>query len=154
MGRSNPTVDAENEEPDEQASRVDNDDPEDPDMLVLGFQELDLSTEALIYSTSTAREEAWTLAIFASLGEKAVRYEKVCLSGLQLFELKLIAFDYFAACIETARRNVDHNDSQEVFEIVLWGHQDGEGMGDAGLRVSMDSWSSWGAQWEGCCGGA
>lgn len=56
---------------------MDSDDPDDPDMLVLGFQELDLSTEALIYSTSTAREEAWTLAVFAALGEKAVKYEKV-----------------------------------------------------------------------------
>lgn len=50
----------------------------DPDILVLGFQELDLSTEALLYSTSTTREDAWSLSIFAALGEKAVRYEKVC----------------------------------------------------------------------------
>ena len=49
----------------------------DPDMLVLGFQELDLSTEALLYSTKTVREEAWCMAVFAGLGEKAVLYEKV-----------------------------------------------------------------------------
>lgn len=49
-----------------------------PDILVLGFQELDLSTEALLYSTGTTREDAWNRAIFAALGEKAVRYEKVC----------------------------------------------------------------------------
>ena len=47
-------------------------DSSDPDMLVLGFQELDLSTEALLYSTKTVREEAWCVAIFAGLGEKAV----------------------------------------------------------------------------------
>ena len=52
-------------------------DPSDPDILVLGFQELDLSTEALLYSTKTAREDAWCTAIFAGLGEKAVLYEKV-----------------------------------------------------------------------------
>jgi len=46
-------------------------------MLILGFQELDLSTEALIYSTSTAREDAWCTAIFAALGEKGDMYEKV-----------------------------------------------------------------------------
>jgi phosphatidylinositol-bisphosphatase len=46
-------------------------------LLVFGFQELDLSTEALIYSTGTAREDAWCLAIFAALGEKGVKYEKV-----------------------------------------------------------------------------
>jgi phosphatidylinositol-bisphosphatase len=48
-----------------------------PDMLVLGFQELDLSTEALLYSTSTVREDAWSLAVFAALGEKAILYDKV-----------------------------------------------------------------------------
>ncbi|KAF9552113.1 DNase I-like protein [Agrocybe pediades] len=57
--------------------RVDESDPDDPDMLVLGFQELDLSTEALLYSTRTTREDAWTLAVFAALGEKAVKYEKL-----------------------------------------------------------------------------
>ena len=49
----------------------------EPDLLVLGFQELDLSTEALIYSTSTAKEDAWCAAVFAALGEKGELYEKV-----------------------------------------------------------------------------
>ncbi|KAJ3907686.1 DNase I-like protein [Lentinula edodes] len=49
----------------------------DFDILVLGFEELDLSTEALLYSTSTAREDAWTVAVFAALGEKAEMYEKL-----------------------------------------------------------------------------
>ncbi|RDB17258.1 Inositol polyphosphate 5-phosphatase OCRL-1 [Hypsizygus marmoreus] len=48
-----------------------------PDLLVLGFQELDLSTEALIYSTSTVREDAWCAAVFAALGEKAIHYRKL-----------------------------------------------------------------------------
>ncbi|KAH9848135.1 DNase I-like protein [Lenzites betulinus] len=52
-------------------------DPTDPDVLVLGFQELDLSTEALLYSTKTVREDAWCMAIFAGLGEKAILYEKL-----------------------------------------------------------------------------
>lgn len=57
---------------------VDPVDPDDdPDVFVLGFQELDLSTEALIYSLGTAREDAWVRATFASLGEKAEKYEKV-----------------------------------------------------------------------------
>ena len=49
----------------------------DPDLLVLAFQELDLSAEALLYSTKTTREEAWCAAALAGLGEKAVEYEKV-----------------------------------------------------------------------------
>jgi phosphatidylinositol-bisphosphatase len=55
------------------------DDDIDPDLFVLGFQELDLSTEALIYSTTTAKADAWCTAVFAALGEKAVLYEKVTL---------------------------------------------------------------------------
>lgn len=49
----------------------------DPGVFAIGFQELDLSTEALLYSTGTSREDAWCLAIFAALGERAVQYEKV-----------------------------------------------------------------------------
>ncbi|CAL1710188.1 unnamed protein product [Somion occarium] len=52
-------------------------DPEVPDLLVLAFQELDLSTEALLYSTKTTREEAWCTAALAGLGEKAVGYQKL-----------------------------------------------------------------------------
>lgn len=48
-----------------------------PDMLVLGFQEVDLSTEALLYSTGTTREDAWCKAALAGLGDKAILYEKV-----------------------------------------------------------------------------
>ncbi|TFY62873.1 hypothetical protein EVJ58_g3588 [Rhodofomes roseus] len=49
----------------------------DPDLFVLAFQELDLSAEALLYSTKTVREDAWCAAVFAGLGEKAVLYEKL-----------------------------------------------------------------------------
>jgi inositol polyphosphate 5-phosphatase INPP5B/F len=38
-----------------------------PDILVFGFQELDLSTAALIYATQTSREDAWARAIMSSL---------------------------------------------------------------------------------------
>ncbi|KAG6842849.1 hypothetical protein H0H93_003184, partial [Arthromyces matolae] len=48
----------------------------DPDLLVLGFQELDLSTEALVYSLGSAREDAWCQAVLAALGEKRDLYEK------------------------------------------------------------------------------
>lgn len=49
----------------------------DPDIFVLGFQEVDLSTEALLYAVSSAKEEMWMTAITAALGEKGVLYEKV-----------------------------------------------------------------------------
>lgn len=47
------------------------------DMLVMGFQEIDHSTEAFFNFHGRAREDAWTTAILAALGDKAERYEKV-----------------------------------------------------------------------------
>jgi hypothetical protein len=72
--------------------RVDISDPDEPDIFVLGFQELDLSAEALIYYTSTVREDAWCHAIFAALGEKAIKYEKVRLSFFSPPCIQLILF--------------------------------------------------------------
>ncbi|KAJ7092810.1 DNase I-like protein [Mycena belliarum] len=46
-----------------------------PDLIVLGFQELDLSAEALLYASSTARSDAWAEAVFAALGERGGEYE-------------------------------------------------------------------------------
>ncbi|KAG1776529.1 DNase I-like protein [Suillus placidus] len=61
----------------------------DPDLLVLGFQELDLSTEALLYATSTVKEDAWVEAILAGLGERGILYEK--LASKQLVGMLIIA---------------------------------------------------------------
>ncbi|KAI0088373.1 Endonuclease/exonuclease/phosphatase [Irpex rosettiformis] len=49
----------------------------DSDLIVLGFQELDLSAGALLYSTETTREDAWFGAAMAGLGEKAEHYVKL-----------------------------------------------------------------------------
>jgi len=49
----------------------------EPDVLIFGFEEVDLSTGALLYSTSTVLEEAWTQVILASLGQHAHSYVKV-----------------------------------------------------------------------------
>lgn len=57
---------------------------DDPDILFFGFQELDLSTGALIYSTSTLLETAWTSSIFSALGEKAGNYVKVISDFIQV----------------------------------------------------------------------
>ena len=48
---------------------------DDPDIIALGFQELDLSASALLYATETTREDAWLAAVLAGLGEKAVEYD-------------------------------------------------------------------------------
>ena len=57
---------------------VKNDDFE-PDLLVLGFEELDLSAGALVVGSSTAREDAWTKAALAGLGDRGEDYVKVSL---------------------------------------------------------------------------
>jgi phosphatidylinositol-bisphosphatase len=75
-------------ENDSLTGQVDSQAFEDPDMLVLGFQELDLSTEALLYATSTLKEDEWLTAIFAGLGEKRLLYEK--LTSKQLVGMLLI----------------------------------------------------------------
>ncbi len=49
----------------------------EPDMLVMAFQEIDHSTEAFFNFVGHAREESWTAAVLAGLGDKAERYEKV-----------------------------------------------------------------------------
>lgn len=54
-----------------------------PDIFVFGFQELDLSTEALLYLSITEKEEAWFDAIMEDLGDVSKDYVKVgtCGSG-------------------------------------------------------------------------
>ncbi|GJE93071.1 DNase I-like protein [Phanerochaete sordida] len=78
---------------------------DDPDLIVLGFQELDLSASALLYSTETTREDAWLAAAMAGLGEKAVEYEKLAskqLVGMLLLVLaKRTLKDCFTA-VQTA----------------------------------------------------
>ncbi|KAB5593153.1 Inositol polyphosphate-5-phosphatase [Ceratobasidium theobromae] len=47
------------------------------DLLVLGFQELDLSTEALLISTTTLREDLWCEALMRDLAELGDQYVKL-----------------------------------------------------------------------------
>ncbi|CAE6438630.1 unnamed protein product [Rhizoctonia solani] len=47
------------------------------DLIVLGFQELDLSTEALLISTTTLREDIWCEALMRDLAELGDDYVKL-----------------------------------------------------------------------------
>lgn len=47
------------------------------DLIVLGFQELDLSTEALLISTTTLREDIWCEALMRDLAELGDQYVKL-----------------------------------------------------------------------------
>jgi len=61
-----------------------------PDLLVLGFQELDHSAEAFIYTANPTREDAWCTAVVAALGERGSRYEK--LISRQLVGILIVIF--------------------------------------------------------------
>jgi phosphatidylinositol-bisphosphatase len=91
-------------------------DDDDPDVFVLGFQELDLSTEALIYSLGTAREDAWVRATFASLGEKAEKYEKVSSYCI----MKSPWLNAAVAGIEATCRDAHSRHREEDIEGVLY----------------------------------
>ncbi|KAJ3544105.1 hypothetical protein NMY22_g2904 [Coprinellus aureogranulatus] len=86
--------------PQKSEDKVEPVDPEDddPDVFALAFQELDLSTEALIYSLGTVREDAWCRAIFASLGEKAEKYEKLASKQLVGMLIVIIVKKTLKAC--------------------------------------------------------
>lgn len=65
------------------------DDSEEPDFYILGFQELDLSAEAFLLNDSI-REEEWCGAVVSGLGAKAEKYTK--LISKQLVGMFLVLF--------------------------------------------------------------
>jgi len=96
---------------------------DDPDILVLGFQELDLSTEALLYSTNTAREDAWCSAVFAGLGEKRSQYVKVRYPrNFGLFFIWPSRLDedlFYLAGVEATRWDVGAGICEEKYKVVF-----------------------------------
>jgi len=73
---------------------------QDPDLYVFGMQELDRSVGALLYTTSTVKEDAWFDAIMGDLGDRSDSYQKVSpsdapqnrflLTSLKLFSTQLV----------------------------------------------------------------
>ncbi|KAG6337006.1 hypothetical protein ID866_2066 [Astraeus odoratus] len=75
----------------------------EPDIFVLAFQEVDLSTEALLYTTSSAKEDMWLTAVFAALGEKGVLYEKLVSTQLVGMLLIVIVRKALSSCFSDVR---------------------------------------------------
>lgn len=53
---------------------------DDPDMIVLGLQEVDLRSTSLLIAQTDGRAEAWETNLFLSLADKAPEWERVELS--------------------------------------------------------------------------
>lgn len=79
------------------SSEATDQDTGEPDILIFGFEEVDLSTGALLYSTSTVLEGAWTQTIVTSLGEHAHSYVKVALLPLRTTVNLIWLLVYFKA---------------------------------------------------------
>lgn len=62
---------------------------QDPDLIVLGFQEVDNSSGAYLYH-SPAKEDAWVRAITRALGRRSEKYRK--LASKQLVGLMVLVF--------------------------------------------------------------
>ncbi|TKY86548.1 hypothetical protein EX895_004697 [Sporisorium graminicola] len=62
---------------------------QDPDLLVLGLQEVDTSGGAYLYH-SPAREDAWTRTVTQALGRRGDKYRKI--ASKQLVGLMVLAF--------------------------------------------------------------
>ncbi|SPO26090.1 related to INP52 - phosphatidylinositol phosphate phosphatase [Ustilago trichophora] len=62
---------------------------QEPDLIVLGFQEVDTSSGAYLYY-SPAREDAWTRSITQALGRRADKYRKI--AAKQLVGLMILVF--------------------------------------------------------------
>lgn len=92
---------------------------QEPDVLVLGFQELDLSTEALLYSTGSAKEDAWTNAVLAGLGEERNTYEKVSLMTPQLQTSRVLK-DVLVAGVQTACWYAHSGGRQEQYTRTIY----------------------------------
>ncbi|KIR43959.1 inositol-polyphosphate 5-phosphatase [Cryptococcus deuterogattii 99/473] len=59
---------------------VGGDDEETSDLIVVGLQEADLRSQALLISQGNSRADSWEVALFAGLGDKAGEYEKLIMT--------------------------------------------------------------------------
>ncbi|KAG8933215.1 hypothetical protein FRC02_012289 [Tulasnella sp. 418] len=84
-----------------------------PDVLVFGFQELDLSAEALLYSTSTLKEEKWCKAILDNLGQDADSYVK-------LTSKQLVGMLIFVLVRKTLRHHISEISSASSGQGAMW----------------------------------
>ncbi|KAG9051707.1 hypothetical protein FS837_000097 [Tulasnella sp. UAMH 9824] len=84
-----------------------------PDIFVFGFQELDLSTEALLYLSTTEKEEAWFDAIMEDLGEVS----KDC---VKLVSKQLVGMLIIVIVKKSLRPHIHHIHSTSSGQGYMW----------------------------------
>lgn len=86
-----------------------------PDLFVFSFQELDLSSQALIYQTTPRKEELWLNAIMEALGSASTDYVKVRLGLSYSVTRTVLKFVLLSiANIQAVGWDVDTGNSSQV----------------------------------------
>ncbi|KAG8976093.1 hypothetical protein FRB90_009338 [Tulasnella sp. 427] len=84
-----------------------------PDIFVFGFQELDLSTEALLYLSTTEKEETWFDAIIEDLGDSSKDYVK-------LVSKQLVGMLIIVIVKKSLRPHIHHIHSTSSGQGYMW----------------------------------
>ncbi|KAG2176616.1 hypothetical protein INT44_007280, partial [Umbelopsis vinacea] len=133
----------------------------EPDIYIIGLQEMDLSTEAYLWTDAT-RENAWCDAVLNGLGNRAQKYRKACRVSTTCFDgnkgcvsVRFRLFDSYVCALgshlaafmnQTEKRNLDYAeickrivfpnapDEETAYATSLW--NDG---GDEGVQFIENS---------------
>ncbi|KAG8952902.1 hypothetical protein FRC04_003353 [Tulasnella sp. 424] len=84
-----------------------------PDIFVFGFQELDLSAEALLYLSTTEKEEAWFDAIMEDMGDAAKDY-------IKLVSKQLVGMLIIVVVKKSLRPHIHHIHSTSSGQGYMW----------------------------------
>ncbi|KIR79357.1 inositol-polyphosphate 5-phosphatase [Cryptococcus gattii EJB2] len=88
---------------------VGGDDEETSDLIVVGLQEADLRSQALLISQGNSRADSWEVALFAGLGDKAGEYEKLVMTqyvGVVMIILVRKTLRPYISRVESSERGI------------------------------------------------
>ncbi|WVO23706.1 uncharacterized protein IAS62_005061 [Cryptococcus decagattii] len=84
-------------------------DEETSDLIVVGLQEADLRSQALLISQGNSRADSWEVALFAGLGDKAGEYEKLVMTqyvGVVMIILVRKTLRPYISRVESSERGI------------------------------------------------
>ncbi|OXG45099.1 inositol-polyphosphate 5-phosphatase [Cryptococcus neoformans Th84] len=88
---------------------VGGEDEEGSDLIVVGLQEADLRSQALLISQGNSRADSWETALFAGLGDKAGEYEKLVMTqyvGVVMIILVRKSLRPYISRVESSERGI------------------------------------------------